>query len=177
MPPGPELPEIFPANDYMVSSVMTMGVKIGVSSYISNVAQEGIISIRFFSPKPMWHSCWLCLYNLRPTCQVAKLPPFIFHRQIVRLCAILLQDKVWKHSMIFLRSLFPANFSKVSHHRVIREFYELVKCFTIPQVKLKQNALSNLRGIVNTLGALKDNGLKNNHRFGVPLHYMDSVKF
>ena len=43
VPPGPELPRKFCATDYTASSVMSTGMKIGVSSYVSNIAQEGIV--------------------------------------------------------------------------------------------------------------------------------------
>ena len=42
----------------------------------------------------------------------------------------------------------------------MRIFHKLVKHYTIPQVELKENALSDLSGIVNALGALEDFGLK-----------------
>ena len=41
---------------------------------------------------------------------------------------------------------------------------------------LKKNALSDLRGIVNALGALEDNGLKNNHPLSILLPITDTVK-
>ena len=63
--------------------------------------------------------------------------------------------------MTFLRSFCPTSFSEAPHRGVIRVFHDLVKRSTIPQVeRVKKNALSNLRGIVNALGALEDNGLK-----------------
>ena len=39
----------------------------------------------------------------------------------------------------------------------------------IPQVELKQYAISNLRVIVNALCALEGNGLENDHPLSVPL--------
>ena len=65
---------------------------------------------------------------------------------------------------------------EIPHFGVISVFHKLVKRSTIPQVKSKQNAPSNLRGIVNALGALEYNGLENNYLFGVPLPSTDSVK-
>ena len=47
----------------------------------------------------------------------------------------------------------------------------------IPQVKTEQKALSDWRRIVNALGALVDNGLKNNHPFSVTIPSTDPVKF
>ena len=46
--PGPELPESFCATDSMDSYVMSTGIKIDVSSYFSNVAQEEIVSLGCF---------------------------------------------------------------------------------------------------------------------------------
>ena len=62
--------------------------------------------------------------------------------------------------MMFDYILNPTRFSEVPLGGVIRVFHELVKRSMIPQVKSKQNALLNLRGIVDDLGALEDNGLK-----------------
>ena len=78
--------------------------------------------------------------------------------------------------MTFLHSFIPTIFSDVPHGGVIRVFQELIKRSTIPQVKSKQNALSDLRGIVNALGALDYNRLKNNHPLSVPLTSTDPVK-
>ena len=71
-----------------------------------------------------------------------------------------LQDKIRKCLMVFLRSLIPTIFSEVPHGGVIRVFHEFFKLSTITQVKLKQNALSDLRGILNTLCVLEHNGKK-----------------
>ena len=79
--------------------------------------------------------------------------------------------------MTFLRSLCPKRFYEVPHGGIICVFHELVKRFTVPQIELKQNALLDLRGIVNTLFALEDNGLENNHPFSVPIPSIDPVKF
>ena len=46
-----DLPERFRATDSTDSSVMLTGMKIGVSVYVSNVAQEGIFSLVFFPSK------------------------------------------------------------------------------------------------------------------------------
>ena len=47
----PELREIFRATDSTDLSVMSMGMKIGVSSYFYNVAQEVIFLLGFFPSK------------------------------------------------------------------------------------------------------------------------------
>ena len=62
--------------------------------------------------------------------------------------------------MTFLRSLSPTSFSEVPHGGFIRVSHELAKRSMIPQVESKQNALTNLCGIVNALCALEDNRLK-----------------
>ena len=48
---------------------------------------------------------------------------------------------------------------------------------TIPPVESKQNSFSNLRGIVNALCALEDNGLKKYHPLSVPLTSTETIKF
>ena len=88
-----------------------------------------------------------------------------------------LQEEVQKRSMTFLCSLTPKRFSEVTHSGVIRVFHDILKRSTIPQVDSKQNSLSNLRGILNALCALEDNGLKYNHPLSVPLPSTDPVKF
>ena len=88
-----------------------------------------------------------------------------------------LHNKVRKRLMTFLHSLSTMKFSDVPHGIVICVFHDLVKKSTIPQVELKQNALSDLRRIVNALGVLEDNGLKNDHPLSVQLPILDIVKF
>ena len=51
VPPGLELFKSLRATDSAASSVMSMGMKIGVSLYVSIVAQEGIVSLGCFSSK------------------------------------------------------------------------------------------------------------------------------
>ena len=51
VPPGPELPKRFRDTDSTASSVMSTGIKISVSSYVSNVAQERIVSLGYFPSK------------------------------------------------------------------------------------------------------------------------------
>ena len=104
-------------------------------------------------------------------------PLFSFTEKLYGFAQFSLQDKVQKNSMKFLHSLCPTRFSEVPHRRVIRVFYKLVKHSKISQVKSKQNALSNLRGIFNALSALDNKGLKNDHPFGFPLPSKDPVKF
>ena len=71
----------------------------------------------------------------------------------------------------------PHKISEVSHSRVIYIFHKIVKRYIIPQIETKQYALANLRGIVNSLCALEDNGSKNNHPLRVPLPSTKPVKF
>ena len=47
MPPGPDLPERFYATDSTAFSVMLTGMKISVSLYVSNVAQERNFQLGF----------------------------------------------------------------------------------------------------------------------------------
>ena len=46
VPPGPELFKSFCATDSIASSMMLIGIKIVVSLYVSNVSQQGIVSLR-----------------------------------------------------------------------------------------------------------------------------------
>ena len=73
--------------------------------------------------------------------------------------------------------MIPMRFSEVLHGAVILVLHKLVKRSTIPQVDLKQNALSDLCRIFNALGVLEDNGLKNDHPLSVLLPSTDPVKF
>ena len=79
--------------------------------------------------------------------------------------------------MTFLCSLITTSFSGVTHGRVIRVFHDLIKLSTIPQAESKTNAFSNLRGIVNALCVLEDNGSKNYHPLSAPLPSTDPVNF
>ena len=79
--------------------------------------------------------------------------------------------------MTFLHSLCPTSFYEIPHGGVIRVFHKIFKRSTIPQVESKQNTLLDLRGIVNALGTLEDNGLLNNQPLNVPLPSTDPVKF
>ena len=57
MSPGTDLPESFRATDSTASSVMSTGMKICVSLYISNIVQEGPFLIGLFSTKDV--TIWL----------------------------------------------------------------------------------------------------------------------
>ena len=115
----------------------------------------------------------ICSQSVR----LQNLPLFYFTDKVYGFTQFPLQEKVLECSMMFLRSLSPTSFSKEPHHGVIHVFHELVKRFTIPQVESKQNAISDLCGIVNDLGALEDNRLKKNHPISVTLPSKDPVKF
>ena len=95
VPPGPELPESFFTTDYTASSVMSTGTKICVSSYVSNVPQEGIVLLGCFPSKTDVTVSFILPVRSSANFQVEKLPPFLFHRQIVRLRAILDQPWQW----------------------------------------------------------------------------------
>ena len=62
--------------------------------------------------------------------------------------------------MTLLLILIPTIFSEVSHSGITRVFHELVKRPMIPEIESKTYAFSNLRGIINALCALENNGLK-----------------
>ena len=52
VPPGPELPESLCATYSTASSVILTEIKIGVYSYVYNVAQEGTVLLGCFPSKP-----------------------------------------------------------------------------------------------------------------------------
>ena len=87
-------------------------------------------------------------------------PLFSFKDELYGYAKFPLQDKVRKFLMTFLRSLCSTIFSEAPYCGVMRIFHKLVKHYTITQVELKENALSDLSGIVNALGALEDFGQK-----------------
>ena len=87
------------------------------------------------------------------------------------------QDEVQECSMTLLLILSPTSFSEVSHSGNIHFFCEITKRSTIPKIESKKYALSNLRGIINALCVLEDNGLKNDHPLRVPLTITNPVKF
>ena len=79
--------------------------------------------------------------------------------------------------MVLFLILIFTSFLEVSHSGMIRVFHKLVKRPTISEIDSKQYALSNLRRIINALGALEDNVLKNDHPLSIPLPSMNPVKF
>ena len=79
--------------------------------------------------------------------------------------------------MTLLLRMIPESFAEVSHSGIVRVFHELVKRPTIPVIELKQYALANLRGIINSLGAFLYSGLKYNHPLRVPLPGENPVRF
>ena len=76
-----------------------------------------------------------------------------------------------------LRAFFDVAPHFYSHSGAIRVFHKLVKRSGILSIESKQYALSNLRGIINALCVVEDNGLKNNHPLTVPLPITKPVKF
>ena len=79
--------------------------------------------------------------------------------------------------MTLLLHLIPARFSEVSHSGILRVFHELFKRPTITEIESKQDALADLRRIINALCALEDNGLKNDHPLYIPLPSTQRVNF
>ena len=88
LPSRPELPESFCATDHTASSVMLTGMKIWSPrtflTYDRRVFFARMFSLQNRCDGLVDHT----LYNLQPICKVVKLPPFLFHRQIIRLCTI-----------------------------------------------------------------------------------------
>ena len=71
--------------------------------------------------------------------------------------------------MTFLIALDPAIFPQVSHSHIKCVVHKFFKVPTIPEVESKQYARVNMCGIINALGVLQDNRLKNEHPLRVIL--------
>ena len=87
------------------------------------------------------------------------------------------QDEVQERSMTLLLCLIPVRFSKVSQRVIVCFFLELVKYPIIPVIESKQYALVDLLGFINALGALENNGMRDNHPLRVPFISANPVKF
>ena len=118
-----------------------------------------------------------CPYDPQPIFRLQNSPLFSFIDKLYSFAQFSLQDKVRNFSMTFLRSLSTTRFPEVPHGGGMRVFHKLVKCSTIPQVQSEKNALLYFCVIVNALGMLEDNRLKNYHPLSVPLPSTDPVKF
>ena len=77
--------------------------------------------------------------------------------------------------MTLLLSFDPVRFPQESCSHIKFVFHEFFKCPTIPAVKLKLYAHANIFGIINGLGALQDDQLKNDLPLGVPLPILYTV--
>ena len=77
--------------------------------------------------------------------------------------------------MTLLLALGPERFIQVSRSYSVRVVQEFVKYATIPEVKSKLDLRSNMFGVMNGLGALQDEQLKNNHLLGVPLQILYAI--
>ena len=67
---------------------------------------------------------------------------------------------------------FPHKYCDLGVHVV----HELVKRDPVPSVESKLDSRANMFGIINGLGALQDDRLKNDHPIGVPLPSSYAVK-
>ena len=67
--------------------------------------------------------------------------------------------------MTFILALDPASFPQ----GIVRVFHEFAKSATIPAVESKLYLHANLFGVINILGVLQDDRLKNGHPLAVPL--------
>ena len=132
---------------------MLTRIKLGVSLYVSNVAQEVIFFDWMFS---LQHLCD-CLVD-RDRTVLSKLvwlensPLFLVTDESYGFVKSYFQDKIRERPMTLLLNLIPARFSEASHSLIVRVFQNLVKCPTIPASKSKQYMLDNLRRIINVLG-------------------------
>ena len=82
VPPGPKLPESFRITNSATSYVMSTGIKIGVSSYTSNL-ERGVFFCAFVSlPGPMWRFYPEHPFFPMPVFRVAALPLFPNRKKI-----------------------------------------------------------------------------------------------
>ena len=156
---------------------MSTGMKISVSLYVYNISQEGIVSLGCFHSKTDATVSLILLVRSSSNSSGCKTPPFSLsqkNRTALRIFNFRtrFENVQWRSSIFWAPQDFPSY-----PGGVIRVFHNIVKGFTTPQVKSKQNALSYLRVIVNALGALEDNGLENDHPLSVPLPSTDPIKF
>ena len=157
---------------------MLAGIKIGISLYVYNLAQEVICFARMFY---LQNRCD-CLVD----CSCTIISQFFWLKKSALFSAtdkldgfaqFSFQGKVRERSMMFILRLIFVKFSGLSHSGIICVFHKLVKRPTVPEIELKQYALSNLRGIINALYALEDNGFKNCRPLYVTLPSTNPVKF
>ena len=104
-------------------------------------------------------------------------PPFPVTEKLDCFAQLSFQDVFWERSMTLLLRLIPTRFSEVSYFGIIRVFHEFIKHPRIPAIESKKYVRSNLRKIINGLGELEDNRLKNDHPLCVPLPSTNFVKF
>ena len=82
VPTVPELPKIFCVTNLTVSSVMSMGIKIRVFSYVPNMAQEGMFLCRFSPARTDVAVSLIEPVQSSANSPGCKTPLFTMHRQI-----------------------------------------------------------------------------------------------
>ena len=78
--------------------------------------------------------------------------------------------------MSLILALGPARFLQVSRGRGVHVVHEFIKRATITAVESKFYLCANMFGVINGLGALQDERLKNNHPLGVPFPILHTIK-
>ena len=141
--PGPEPTKILCTTNSMASSMMFTGVKIYVSSFVSNVAQEGIVFARMFYFQKRWDGivdCACTILSQFVWLQTSTLFPAIDKSD--GFAQFFFQYEVQERSMKLLLRLILTSFSEVSHRGIVHVFHNLVKHPTIPATQSKQYALT-----------------------------------
>ena len=136
--PGPELPESFRATDSMASSVISTEMKIGISSYVSNVAQKGIVLLGCFPSKTDVKVLFIVPIQSSSNSSDFKIPPFSMS-QTNRMA---LRNFSFRTRFEIFYDVAPQfdshDIFEVSHRGFINVFHYIVKPSTIPQIKSKK---------------------------------------
>ena len=112
VPPGLELPKSFHATDSTASSVLLVVIKIGASSYFSNIAQEGIFSCGCFPSRTnvvvFYSACTILVqfFGLQNS------PLFSFTEKSICPKQFSFQDELQKRTMMLLLGLNPTIFPR-----------------------------------------------------------------
>ena len=148
---------------------MSTGIKICVSSYVSNMLQKGFFVSMFYRQDR--HGVFvnkICLI----LCQfvwLQKSPCLPYTEKYDCHTQFYFQDQVQECMMTLLLTLDPTRFPQESCSHVKCVFHEFAKHTTIPAVKYKLYSRATMFSINNGLGTFQDDQLKNDHPLIVPL--------
>ena len=142
------------ATDLTASSMILTVIKIGVSSYISNMEQVEFFSRGCFPSKT--DATVLLIVSVHSSAHflVSNFPLFPVTYKLDCFSQFSFQDEVRERSMMLLLCLNPKIFYQVSHSLIIHVFHEFIKHPMITEVESKQYALANLHGIILCFGCV-----------------------